>query len=86
MNDGDTRGIDIDKVAEGLLHRDKDGIPLSRRCPNPSCTYEGVIERRARGNTVVLLLLLLCGILPGVIYIMAHHGYDYYCPQCGWRK
>ncbi len=86
MNDADTREIDVDKVAEALLPRDRGGIPLSRRCRNPSCTYEGVIERRARGYTEVLLLLLLCGILPGIIYWVAHHGYDYYCPQCGWRN
>ena len=83
MDAADSREIDIAKVAEALLPRREDSIPFSRQCRNPSRTYEGAMERRAKGNRAVLLLLFLCGVFPGLIYWTAHCGYDYYCPGCG---
>jgi hypothetical protein len=51
-------------------------------CPNPNCGYVGRPNKIARGSTIIGILLLLCWILPGVIYFMFFSGYRYCCPRC----
>ncbi len=51
-------------------------------CPNPNCGYVGQGQKIARGSTIVGILLLLCWILPGVIYFMFFSGYRTCCPRC----
>ena len=51
-------------------------------CPNPNCGYVGRGDKIARGSTIVGILLLLCWILPGIIYFMFFSGYRTICPRC----
>lgn len=51
-------------------------------CPNPNCGYIGPGDKIARGSTIVGILLLLCWILPGIIYFMFFSGYRTCCPRC----
>jgi hypothetical protein len=51
-------------------------------CPNPNCGYVGPGQKIARGSTIIGILLLLCWILPGVIYFMFFSGYRTCCPRC----
>lgn len=52
-------------------------------CPNPRCGYVGPPRRKARGSTLLLVLLLLLWILPGLLYLLFRSGYIYCCPRCG---
>ena len=48
-----------------------------------ACGFLGRPERELRGSGVVELVLLLCGILPGVVYgIWRHRGPLHLCPRC----
>jgi hypothetical protein len=51
-------------------------------CPNLNCGYVGRGDKIARGSTIVGILLLLCWILPGIIYFMFFSGYRTCCPRC----
>lgn len=51
-------------------------------CPNLNCGYVGPGDKIARGSTIVGILLLLCWILPGILYFMFFSGYRTCCPQC----
>ena len=51
-------------------------------CPNPNCGYVGPGQKIARGSTIIGILLLLCWILPGIIYFMFFSGYRTCCPRC----
>jgi len=51
-------------------------------CPNPNCGYVGPGKKIARGSTIIGILLLLCWILPGIIYFMFFSGYRTCCPRC----
>ena len=52
-------------------------------CPNPNCGYQGLPEKRARGSTLGLILLLLFCLVPGILYLLFKSGYNYFCPKCG---
>lgn len=52
-------------------------------CPNPNCHYQGPPKKSARGNWIVLFVLLSLFILPGLVYLLACGGYRYRCPNCG---
>ena len=52
-------------------------------CPNQNCGYKGSAKKKSRGSTVIGLILLCFGILPGILYFMLKSGYNYSCPQCG---
>jgi len=75
---------DTDKVAGALLPESK-GFFL-HGCPNPSCSHKGDMTRKSRLNGFVLILLLMCGLLPGIIYWLAYRRPEYYCPACGFTK
>lgn len=51
-------------------------------CPNANCGYVGPGQKIARGSTIIGILLLLCWILPGIIYFMFFSGYRTCCPRC----
>lgn len=55
-------------------------------CVNPNCGYRGPAIRKARGSTLVLILLLLCGALPGILYMLFAGGYDSVCPECSTKQ
>lgn len=46
------------------------------------CGYIGAPLKIARGSIGTALLLLLCGIIPGIIYLIAFDGYDIQCARC----
>lgn len=52
-------------------------------CPNVNCGYRGPARRQARGNRVVLILLLVFFVVPGLLYLLFFRGWRYYCPRCG---
>jgi hypothetical protein len=52
-------------------------------CPNPNCGYRGRGRRRPKGSTVVLVVLLLCGVLLGILYAIFTSGDEILCPRCG---
>jgi hypothetical protein len=53
-------------------------------CPNQDCDYSGPFDYYDDMRAPLVALLLLCGIIPGVIYsIVASKGYA--CPECGRR-
>lgn len=54
-------------------------------CPNPNCGYTGPVERKARGNALVGLLLCCLCLLPGILYFLFMSGFRYYCPKCGMQ-
>lgn len=54
-------------------------------CPNRNCGLRVVTKATPRGNPLILVGLLLCGILPGVLYALFASGYTYSCPACGMR-
>jgi len=33
----------------------------------------------------IAILLLLLGIIPGIVYMLTHTGYDYFRPDCGHK-
>lgn len=51
-------------------------------CHNPNCGFVGRPTRKNRGSVIVAVFLLLVGVLPGLLYILAMSGYDYFCPRC----
>jgi len=51
-------------------------------CPNPNCGYRGKPEREPFGSILACMLLLFCGIVPGVIYWALCIGTKLICPNC----
>ena len=51
-------------------------------CHNPHCDYRGKPEFENYGNVFVMVLLLLFGVLPGIVYLAVCMGKKYYCPKC----
>lgn len=46
------------------------------------CGNIGAPVRESRGSGLILLILLLCGVLPGIFYALAFNGYDIKCRRC----
>ena len=60
-------------------------ISLPQATKQYNCKGCGAVTngtRVARGDELVALGLLLLGIIPGVIYIAARHGYKLVCDKC----
>jgi hypothetical protein len=55
----------------------------SRCCPACGSTQSAV--RRAKGSTVLAIVLLLLWILPGVLYLIFCSGHASFCPHCGFK-
>ena len=51
-------------------------------CPNPNCDYQGKPELEGYGSAFVLLILIICGLVPGIIYWAMCMGMKYICPKC----
>lgn len=66
-----------------LTDRRPSSIPVARLCPSCGSTEQAV--KKAKGSTVLLIILLLFSILPGLIYWIAFNGYAYVCPRCGFK-
>ena len=52
-------------------------------CQNPNCGFSGIPKERFRGSATLLVLLFLCGVIPGLIYAVICCGTEYGCPSCG---
>lgn len=53
-------------------------------CPNPNCGYQGEATIHNKCSTGTLVILLLLGLVPGLIYIIACGGFNnVVCPKCG---
>jgi hypothetical protein len=51
------------------------------KCPN--CGHRGQPIQKARGNWIVLIVLFCLWIVPGLIYLLAYHGFKKVCSKCG---
>ena len=51
-------------------------------CPNGNCGYHGPSLREACGSRFAAILLLLCGGVPGLVYIFLTAGWNVMCPRC----
>jgi hypothetical protein len=51
-------------------------------CPNPNCGYHGTGVGVAHGEGLALLILLLMGFLPGLLYSIFCMKGELICPQC----
>ena len=68
-------------LSERSLMRDQieNGIPI--KCPK--CQRQSLMERRARGNPAICLVLMLIYLIPGIIYGIVRGGYGWNCSVCG---
>jgi predicted RNA-binding Zn-ribbon protein involved in translation (DUF1610 family) len=41
--------------------------------------------RKSKGSTIVFVLLLLIGVIPGLLYAILGGGHVYVCPDCGMK-
>lgn len=70
-------------------------------CPNPNCCYAGRSWKQSKGSVMVIVLLLLLGTLstiflpvligmllgalPVIMYIIFYAGHSILCPRCGMK-
>ena len=54
-------------------------------CTNTNCGYKGEPGRKKQFSYIVFSGLLLCGILPAIVYAVAVPRYKYWCPECQTR-
>lgn len=48
----------------------------------PFCHKNIVPKKQAKGDMVTAIVLLICGIIPGVVYLAKYSGYMTQCPAC----
>jgi hypothetical protein len=48
----------------------------------PFCHKPVVPAKKAKGDMVTAIILLICGVIPGAIYMITHSGFILACPQC----
>ncbi len=62
------------------------GAPVQQiLCPNPQCGYKGPGKADGGSNGCLLVVLLLLGILPGILYLLIVGRSGVVCPKCGIR-
>ncbi len=90
--DGIEEEIEAAERASGKKYESKPSSVLSGKrvpmdgeviCSNPNCGFVGVPEKKSRGSTIVLIVLLFIAVLPGILYLIFASGHDYFCPRCG---
>ncbi len=54
-------------------------------CPNPNCGYRGPGAKDGGSSGCLLLILLVCGVLPGILYLLFCGKPGVVCPRCGMR-
>jgi hypothetical protein len=52
-----------------------------KKCPYKNCGHEGYVLQCSGIKPLILVVLLLCGIVPGLIYLAVARSY-YICPSC----
>jgi uncharacterized membrane protein YqaE (UPF0057 family) len=60
-----------------------EGIGDSIICPNANCGFRGGSLVKSRGDMAIAFLLMIIGLVPGLIYMLACNGKDLVCPKCG---
>jgi hypothetical protein len=48
----------------------------------PYCGHRGRLVRQPRGNWLLLIALFILFVVPGLIYLLACHGYKGVCANC----
>lgn len=48
----------------------------------PKCEYKGLPEIKTEGNTLLAILLLLLGVIPGAFYFLLFMKSHHFCPKC----
>ena len=48
-----------------------------------ACGFNGFLNIKTRGSLFVFIILLFLGLVPGIIYAIAHNNYRGVCPHCG---
>lgn len=54
-------------------------------CPNPNCGYKGKGKESGGKSGCLLIILLLFGILPGILYLLFAGSKSIVCPKCGCK-
>lgn len=54
-------------------------------CPNQNCNFRGTGKRCGGSNGCLLIVLLLLGIVPGIIYFLFFEKSGVQCPKCGMK-
>ena len=54
-------------------------------CPNGNCNYRGMGKVMGRRSGCLLIVLLLFGVLPGILYLLFSGSSGVCCPKCGMR-
>lgn len=52
-------------------------------CPNPNCGYQGTGKKSGGTSGCLLVILLLLGVLPGILYLLFCGKPGVICPRCG---
>ena len=51
-------------------------------CFNGRCGYKGKAKMKQNGSVLLLIILLLLGVIPGLLYLAFGFRKEYLCPQC----
>jgi hypothetical protein len=54
----------------------------ARKIICPKCGYNRIPEIKTEGNTLIGVLLLLLGAIPGLLYFLWFMKTHYLCPKC----
>lgn len=54
-------------------------------CPNLNCGYRGSGVKSGGSSGCLLIILLLLGILPGILYLLFCGKPGIVCPKCGMK-
>jgi DNA-directed RNA polymerase subunit RPC12/RpoP len=57
-------------------------VPAAGGIECPYCHKNVVPKKEAKGDMVNAIMLLVCGIIPRVIYLAKYSGYMTACPEC----
>ena len=69
-------------VSEGKLTKEP-ATMNTMACPNPGCGYKGKPRKKENFSALLCIILLCCGVVPGILYLLVPWGCRYFCPKCG---
>lgn len=69
-----------------VSQQDKQKRDLAIICPNPNCGYRGPGKKTGASDGCLVLILLILGILPGILYLLfCGNRNGMVCPKCGMK-